>query len=63
MAKRDHSEDWKPLLERLEAKKSWAREMGGPDRVDRFMHSRGKLDANTAPYGGALFLYHSSAAV
>lgn len=45
MAKRDHSEDWKPLLDRLEAKKSWAREMGGPDRVDRFMHSRGKLDA------------------
>ena len=45
MAKRDHSADWKPLLEQLEKKKAWARELGGPERVERFMHSRGKLDA------------------
>ncbi|MEE2665745.1 MAG: hypothetical protein VX681_16650 [Myxococcota bacterium] len=45
MAKRDHSADWKPLLEKLEQKKAWARELGGPERVERFMHSRGKLDA------------------
>lgn len=45
MAKRDHSGDWKKLLETLESKRAWAREMGGPERVERFMHSRGKLDA------------------
>jgi acetyl-CoA carboxylase carboxyltransferase component len=45
LAKRDHSADWKPLLEKLENKKAWARELGGPERVERFMHSRGKLDA------------------
>ena len=45
MAKRDHSADWKPLLEKLEEKKSWARELGGPERVERFMYSKGKLDA------------------
>jgi len=45
VAKRDHSADWGPLLEKLEQKKAWARELGGPERVERFMHSRGKLDA------------------
>jgi acetyl-CoA carboxylase carboxyltransferase component len=45
LAKRDHAADWKPLLEKLEQKKAWARELGGPERVERFMYSRGKLDA------------------
>ena len=45
MAKRDHSADWKPLLERLEQRRGQAREMGGPERLERLMHSRGKLDA------------------
>jgi acetyl-CoA carboxylase carboxyltransferase component len=37
--------DWKPLLGELEARRSKARAMGGPERVERLMHSRGKLDA------------------
>jgi len=45
LAKRDHTAEWTPLLEQLEKKKAWARELGGPERVERFMHSRGKLDA------------------
>jgi len=45
LARRDHTAEWKPLLERLEQKKSWARQLGGPERVEKYMHSRGKLDA------------------
>ncbi len=37
--------DWKPLLDELEARRSRARAMGGPERVERLMHGRGKLDA------------------
>ncbi|MCA9509224.1 MAG: carboxyl transferase domain-containing protein [Myxococcota bacterium] len=45
MAKRDYTDDWKPLLERLDAERTRARAMGGPERVERFLHARGKLDA------------------
>jgi acetyl-CoA carboxylase carboxyltransferase component len=37
--------DWKPLLGELEARREKARAMGGPERVERLMHARGKLDA------------------
>lgn len=37
--------DWKPLLEDLEARREQVRAMGGPERVERLQHGRGKLDA------------------
>jgi acetyl-CoA carboxylase carboxyltransferase component len=37
--------DWKPLLDELERRQTRAREMGGPERVARLMHARGKRDA------------------
>jgi methylmalonyl-CoA decarboxylase subunit alpha len=36
---------WKPLLDELERRQSRARAMGGPERVARLLHGRGKLDA------------------
>lgn len=45
MAKADYSAEWKKLLEALEGKREWARALGGPERVERYQHSRGKLDA------------------
>jgi acetyl-CoA carboxylase carboxyltransferase component len=36
---------WKPLLDELERRQARSREMGGPDRVERLLHARGKLDA------------------
>ncbi len=38
-------DDWKPLIDELERRQSRAREMGGPERVERLLHARGKLDA------------------
>jgi methylmalonyl-CoA decarboxylase subunit alpha len=37
--------DWDPLLEELEARRRAARAMGGPERIERLMTGRGKLDA------------------
>ena len=37
--------DWKPALEELERRRAIARAMGGPERVERLMTQRGKLDA------------------
>jgi acetyl-CoA carboxylase carboxyltransferase component len=37
--------DWKPILEELERRRAAARAMGGPERVERLMTQRGKLDA------------------
>jgi acetyl-CoA carboxylase carboxyltransferase component len=37
--------DWKPLLDELEARRAGSRAMGGPSRVARLQHARGKLDA------------------
>ncbi len=50
MASRDdrrkqNREEWAPWLERLEQRRARAQEMGGPERVERLMHARGKLDA------------------
>jgi len=36
---------WKPLLDELERRQTRARAMGGPERLARLMHGRGKLDA------------------
>ena len=40
-----HRDGWKPLLDELERRQTRARAMGGPERVARLMHGRGKLDA------------------
>lgn len=37
--------DWDPLLDELAARRRAARAMGGPERVERLMTARGKLDA------------------
>ena len=37
--------DWKPHLDELERRRAAARAMGGPDRIERLMTQRGKLDA------------------
>jgi len=37
--------DWKPILEELERRRALGRGMGGPERVERLMTRRGKLDA------------------
>ncbi len=39
--------DWKEVLEVLERRRAAARAMGGPERVERLMTRRGKLDART----------------
>ena len=37
-------EEWKPWLEELDRRRSVGAAMGGPERVEKYMHSRGKLD-------------------
>lgn len=37
--------DWKPLLDELERRRDASRAMGGPERLERLVHGRGKLDA------------------
>ncbi len=37
--------DWDPILKELERRRAAARSMGGPERVERLMTQRGKLDA------------------
>ena len=37
-------EEWKPWLEELDRRRTEGAAMGGPDRVEKYMHSRGKLD-------------------
>jgi acetyl-CoA carboxylase carboxyltransferase component len=41
----DNRSDWKPILEELERRQGVATAMGGPERVERLMTKRGKLDA------------------
>ncbi len=36
--------DWEPILKELERRRAAARAMGGPERVERLMTARGKLD-------------------
>ena len=43
--KSDDWNGWKPLLTELEERKRQARSMGGPDRLERLVYARGKLDA------------------
>jgi acetyl-CoA carboxylase carboxyltransferase component len=38
-------DDWKPTLQELARRRAIARAMGGPERVERLMTQRGKLDA------------------
>lgn len=42
---RDDENRWKELLDELESRQSRARAMGGPERLARLVHGRGKLDA------------------
>ena len=44
-SKRSGNNDWGPLLSDLEARRDAARAMGGPERIERLMTARGKLDA------------------
>jgi acetyl-CoA carboxylase carboxyltransferase component len=44
MAK-DNRSEWEPWLQNLERRRARSLEMGGPDRVERLMTARGKLDA------------------
>ncbi|MAJ60291.1 MAG: hypothetical protein CBC48_09940 [bacterium TMED88] len=37
-------EDWSPWLQKLNEVRQRSREMGGPEKVERLMHQRGKLD-------------------
>jgi acetyl-CoA carboxylase carboxyltransferase component len=37
--------EWKPILDELERRREVARAMGGPERVERLLTARGKLDA------------------
>jgi acetyl-CoA carboxylase carboxyltransferase component len=39
--------DWDPYLEELERRQRASRAMGGPERIERLMTQRGKLDART----------------
>jgi acetyl-CoA carboxylase carboxyltransferase component len=41
----DNREAWAPLLADLAARRERMEAMGGADRVERYMHARGKLDA------------------
>ena len=38
-------EAWAPMQAELAARRVRMREMGGPERVRKYMHDRGKLDA------------------
>jgi acetyl-CoA carboxylase carboxyltransferase component len=38
-------DDWKPHLDELERRRAAARAMGGPERIERLVSARGKLDA------------------
>ena len=41
----DHRAQWQPWLEELDRRREAGAAMGGPERVQKYMHSRGKLDA------------------
>ena len=41
----DDANGWKPLLDELEDRQRRARELGGPERLERLIYARGKLDA------------------
>ncbi len=41
----ENRSDWKPILDELERRQGIATSMGGPERVERLMTARGKLDA------------------
>ena len=43
--KSDDWNGWKLLLTELEERKQQARSMGGPERLERLVYARGKLDA------------------
>jgi len=37
-------EQWQPILGNLDEKRAWTREMGGEEKLERYVRSRGKLD-------------------
>ncbi len=41
----DNREQWQPWLAELAARRQAAHAMGGPDRIEKYMHSQGKLTA------------------
>lgn len=42
---RDSKQEWAPILEELEERRAASKQMGGPERVERLMTQRGKIDA------------------
>ncbi|MDG2306555.1 MAG: carboxyl transferase domain-containing protein [Candidatus Binatia bacterium] len=42
---RDSIKDWEPILQELAERRASSRAMGGPERIERLMTQRGKLDA------------------
>lgn len=42
---RDSRKEWEPILEELRERRAAALQMGGPERIDRLMTQRGKIDA------------------
>jgi len=43
--RRDSAKEWEAILAELEERRAAARALGGPERVERLMTARGKLDA------------------
>ncbi len=41
----DNRTEWKPWLDELDDRRKTALAMGGPERIEKYMHSRGKLTA------------------
>lgn len=41
----DNRTEWKPWLDELDERRKSAVAMGGPERIEKYMHSRGKLTA------------------
>ncbi len=45
MSRSDKGKDWEPILEELRERRAASQAMGGPERVERLMTQRGKIDA------------------
>ena len=45
MSDSENRKNWQPILAELERRRAISRAMGGPERVERLMTARGKLDA------------------
>ena len=41
----ENRQEWQPWIEQLENRRTAAEAMGGPERIERLIHARGRLDA------------------